>query len=382
VKPSLNIGKFLGVEIGVHYTWLFIAVLICVTLAGRFSTMHPDWSGTVVWATAVGTALLFFVTLIMHELSHAIVARAYNLPVHSITLFALGGVANIEKEPETPKAEFWVGIVGPIVSAIIGVICFIAASGLGWSPPDSTTSPIASSLAWLGYINLTLALFNMIPAFPLDGGRVLKAVIWWITKNAEKSSRIAGRSGQVMALLFIGGGMTMALTTGSFSGLWLAIIGWFLIRAATASVVQTEVAETLKDVTAADAMTSTLVNVPSDMQLSGFVEERLSTAPHHFYLVTSPTDDQKIVGLVTPHDVAKVQRNDWPRKTVADVMVPLNRAQVTELDTPLIQALHTMNEHQINQLPVVANHRIVGVLSRDNVVQIVQNRRELGSRSA
>jgi len=150
VKPSLNIGKFLGVEIGVHYTWLFIAVLICVTLAGRFSTMHPDWSGTVVWATAVGTALLFFVTLIMHELSHAIVARAYNLPVHSITLFALGGVANIEKEPETPKAEFWVGIVGPIVSAIIGVICFIAASGLGWSPPDSTTSPIASSLAWLG----------------------------------------------------------------------------------------------------------------------------------------------------------------------------------------------------------------------------------------
>ncbi len=382
MKSSFNLGKIFGVEIGIHYTWLFIAVLICVTLIGRFSATHPEWPSSIVWATAVSTTLLFFATLIVHELSHAVVANAYKMPVKSITLFALGGVANIERESETAKAEFWMGIVGPIVSAIIGALCLFAASSLGWSPPETASSPVASSLAWLGYINLTLAAFNMIPAFPLDGGRVLKAIIWWVTKDAEKSAGIAARCGQVMAALFIGAGILLVVTTGSFSGFWLAIIGWFLIIAATATVAQNEVVATLKDMTAADAMSSTLVNVPADMPLSRFVKARLSTAPHHFYLVTSPTDEENIIGLITPHDVAKVQQHNWPTKTVDEVMVPLERAKVTEADAPIIEALKTMNENHINQLPVVANHRIVGILSRDNVIQLVQNRKELGSRTA
>src|SRR5882672_1216648 len=181
MKSHIKLGRIFGIEIGLHFSWFIIALLITLSLADQFHSLNSDWGEGVIWAAAIGTSLLFFVTIIAHELSHAAVAKARGLPVRSITLFALGGVAQIEKEASDAKTEFWMGIAGPITSALIGIACLGLAVTLGWSPNVANQAPAAAMLGWLGIINITLAIFNMIPGFPLDGGRVLRAIIWWTT---------------------------------------------------------------------------------------------------------------------------------------------------------------------------------------------------------
>src|SRR6202046_4864038 len=203
MRSSIRLGKLFGIEIGLHYSWFLIALLIVMSLASQFRESHAEWGSNVIWALSILTALLFFVTLLAHELSHALVARSRGLTTRAITLFALGGVAQIEKEPEDPKTEFWVGIVGPISSAVIGLACLGISWLAGWRIGATPETPVLSMLVWLGYINLMLAAFNMIPGFPLDGGRILRALIWWKNKDAVRSTMLAARTGQFVALLFI-----------------------------------------------------------------------------------------------------------------------------------------------------------------------------------
>src|SRR5215831_12002630 len=203
MKAQIKLFKVFGIQIGLHYSWLLIAVLIAFSLVGQFAATNPQWGAGLIWGLAIITTLLFFAAIVLHELSHAAVARARGLPVQSITLFALGGVAQIEKEASDARTEFWMGIAGPITSAIIGVVCLSAAVLLGWSPLSNQQSPLAAMLGWLGAINLMLAVFNMIPGFPLDGGRVLRAIIWWITGSPSRAIRIASSVGQLVAFTFI-----------------------------------------------------------------------------------------------------------------------------------------------------------------------------------
>src|SRR5688572_7424673 len=203
MQAQIRLGRIFGIEIGLHYSWLIIAVLIATSLGGHFRTEHPNWEPAVIWTMAIMTALLFFVAIILHEFSHAAVARFRGLPVRSITLFALGGVAQIGKEAGDAKTEFWMGIAGPIASALIGLICLATAWSLGWTFDVEPATPLMAMLVWLGYINIGLAVFNMIPGFPMDGGRVLRAVIWWITGNADRATRLAAGTGQVIAFGFI-----------------------------------------------------------------------------------------------------------------------------------------------------------------------------------
>ena len=191
MQAQIRLGRIFGIEIGLHYSWLIIAVLISTSLAGHFSEAYPDWAATIIWTTAIMTALLFFAATIVHESSHAAIARLRGLPVRSITLFALGGVAQIGKEAADAKTEFWMGIVGPITSALIGALCLGIAWTLGWTFAGEPVTPVTAMLVWLGYINFGLAIFNMVPGFPMDGGRVLRGVIWWITPhgNAENPCR-------------------------------------------------------------------------------------------------------------------------------------------------------------------------------------------------
>src|SRR5437762_8326735 len=230
MKAQIKLFKIFGIQIGLHYSWLLIAVLVVFSLAGQFAFTNPQWGSTVIWGVAILTALLFFAAIVVHELSHAAVAKARGLPVRSITLFALGGVAQIEKEASDAKTEFWMGIAGPITSALIGLICLGIAAGLGWNPSFHHQSPGAAMLGWLGVINLALAVFNMVPGFPLDGGRVLRATIWWITGNASRATRIATAVGQLVAFVFIIFGLFRFFNGAGFGGLWLTFIGWFLDR--------------------------------------------------------------------------------------------------------------------------------------------------------
>src|SRR6266702_8579500 len=255
MKAQIKLFRIFGIQIGLHYSWLLIAVLIVLSLAGQFAATNPQWSPNIIWGVSILTALLFFATIIIHELSHAAIAKARGLPVRSITLFALGGVAQIEKEASDAKTEFWMGIAGPITSAVIGIICLGIAAGIGWTPSGSHQSPLAAMLGWLGVINIALAVFNMIPGFPLDGGRVLRAVIWWITGNGSRATRIAARVGQGIAFLFIIVGLFRFFNGAGFGGLWLAFIGWFLLDAARSSYVQQEMTELLRGVRVGDVMT-------------------------------------------------------------------------------------------------------------------------------
>src|SRR5271165_5396682 len=299
MRPSITFGKLFGIEVGLHYSWLLIALLIVMSLAGQFSSKHTDWSEQVVWSISILTALAFFASLVAHELSHALVARARGISTRSITLFALGGVASIEEEPKDPKTEFWVGIIGPISSAIIGLSCLGIAWATGWTPRVPPETPGRAMLVWLGYINLMLAGFNMIPGFPLDGGRILRAVIWWITGNASRSTRMAARAGQFVALCFIAIGIFRFFAGEGFGGLWIAFIGWFLMQAAGASMLQTQLTTNLDGVRVSDVMSRDCAMVDGRWNLQTFVDDELLRSGRRCFLVRL---DGEVVGLITPHE--------------------------------------------------------------------------------
>src|SRR5262245_61373304 len=213
---SIRLGHVAGIPIALHYSWFIIAALITFSLGARFRATQPDWGWAMVWSTAVLTAVLFFVSLLAHELSHALVARARGLPTRSITLFALGGVAQIEKDANSAKTEFLVAVIGPITSFTIAAVCLAIAASTGWSPrglQEGQEGGFAGAVfGWLGSINVLLAVFNLIPGFPLDGGRVLRAVLWWIWGDADRATRVASRVGQLVAGLFIAFGLFQAMT--------------------------------------------------------------------------------------------------------------------------------------------------------------------------
>jgi Zn-dependent protease/predicted transcriptional regulator len=375
MPAQIRLGRILGVEIGLHYSWLIIALLITLSLAGHFSATHPEWGRSVIWTLAVVTDLLFFAALITHELSHAAVAKAYGLPVRSITLFALGGVAHIEREAATPKVEFWMGIVGPITSVVIGFVCLGLVWALDWVPMATPATPPLAMLVWLGYINIMLAVFNLVPGFPLDGGRVLRALIWWTTGDANRSTRLAAGVGQFVAFGFITLGLLRFFTGAGFGGLWLAFIGWFLLDAARASYAQVEIAEGLRGLRVGEVMARDCPTVGAHTSLQTFVDDYLLRTGRRCFVIR---DNGRIVGLITPHEVKEVEREQWPHTTVENAMRPLDQLRTVTPETLVTEALETMGRQDVNQLPVVADGRLAGVISRGHIVQLLQARAELG----
>ena len=373
MRPSFTFGKIFGIEVGLHYSWLLIALLIVMSLEGQFAAQHSDWSQAVIWSISILTALFFFVTLVTHELSHALVAKARGISTRSITLFALGGVASIEEEPHDPKTEFWVGIIGPITSALIGGVCLLLSHALA----SSGETPVSAMLLWLGYINLTLAAFNLIPGFPLDGGRILKALIWWFTKDAAKSTQIAARIGQFVGICFIGLGILRFFSGEGFGGLWIAFIGWFLLQAAGATRLQNFLTGILEGVRVKDLMAQDCAIVSPETNLNQFIEQHLLNSGKRCFVVER---DGETLGLVTPHEIKVFDRKLWPFKTVADVMLPLDQVHTVSPSTPVMEALEKMGRDDVNQLPVVSDRHLEGVITRNNILQYLQNRAELGAR--
>jgi Zn-dependent protease len=376
MHAQIKLFRVFGIQIGLHYSWLLIAVLVVLSLAGQFGATNPQWGPILIWGLAILTALLFFAAIVVHELSHATIAKLRGLPVKSITLFALGGVAQIEREASDAKTEFWMGIVGPITSAVIGAICLAGAFALGWDPNGRHQSPAASMLGWLGVINVALAVFNMIPGFPLDGGRVLRAVIWWITGNASQATRIAARVGQGIAFLFIIIGLFRFFNGAGFGGLWLAFIGWFLLDAARSSYVQQETVQLLRGVRVGDVMTKECPTVKGDLNLQTFVNDYLLRSGQRGFLVE---EAGKNVGLVTAHQVKDVDREQWPHMTVGEVMLPLSKLHAVKPGTSVSDALETMSREDVNQLPVISNNHLAGIVSRGHILRLLQTRAELQS---
>jgi Zn-dependent protease/predicted transcriptional regulator len=373
MEAQIKLGRIFGVQVGLHYSWLIIALLVTLSLVGQFSAVNPSWGLAVIWTIAIITSLMFFTSLLLHELSHAAVARSQGLPVRSITLFALGGVAQIEKEAENAKTEFWMAIVGPITSIVIGAICLTVAWSLGWSPINEPRTPPMAVLQWLGYINIALAFFNMIPGFPLDGGRILRAIVWRITGDPARSMRIAATVGQFVAFLFIFWGIVRFFSGGNFGGLWITLIGWFLLEAARSSYAQVAVTESLRGVKVSDVMTNDWPVVDGRMNLQTFVDEHLLTTGQRCFVVE---ENGEVSGLVTPHEVKTIERPQWTSTTVAEVMRPLKDLHTIGPGTPVTKALEVMGREDLNQLPVVRNDHLEGLISRSHILRLLQTRAE------
>jgi Zn-dependent protease len=371
---SIPLGRVFGIPIGIHYSWFVIAALITLSLSARFAATQPAWDPTLVWAVAVATAVLFFASIVLHELAHALVARANQLPVRSITLFALGGVAQIEKEATTAGREFWMAIAGPLMSVAIGLLCLAGARQFGWTLQHEVSGVLPAMLGWLGYINVALAVFNLIPGYPLDGGRVLRAFLWRVSGDANKATRQAARTGQLVAFAFIFIGLFEAFAGAGMGGLWLALIGWFLLQASRANYARVELLHLLRDVRVADVMSREQRTIEADATLQQLVDDFLHSG-RHYALVADGED--ALVGLVTLSDVRRVDRADWDRTAVASVMRPLDAVRTVSPETPASDALEILTREDVNQLPVLDRRQVLGVLTRQQLQQAIRTQSEV-----
>lgn len=378
MRAQIKFGRIAGIEIGLHYSWFIIAILIVLSLKDQFRTVNPDWTPALMWGIALVTAVLFFVALLLHELAHSLVAKSRGLKVRAITLFALGGVSQIESEANDAKSEFWIAIVGPLTSLAIGAACLgierLAFPGAASEP----ASPVAALLMWLGRINIVLAVFNMIPGYPLDGGRVLRSLIWWVSHSQERATKWASYTGQAVAFLFILYGLFGFFTGRNYQGgLWLAFIGWFLLDASRGSYVQMEIMSGLRGRRVADIMERDCALVEGHISLQDFVDEYILRKGQRCFLVLQ---NNSLVGLITPNEVKKVDRSEWAQNSVQSVMIPLKKLHVVSPDTSAVRALELLTQQDVNQVPVVSDGHLVGIFSRGQVIRYLQARAELSGR--
>ncbi len=375
MKSHIKLGRVGGVELGLHYSWLIIAALITFSLVARFQVTNPNWSGATVWVSAIVTGMLFFVCLFAHELSHAMVAKSRGLPIRRITLFFLGGMAQIEREAEDPGTEFWMAIAGPIASVLLGIFCLgVARTLFGWQWDVNPASPPAAILVWLGYINLVLAAFNLIPGFPMDGGRVLRAVIWWITGNGPKATRAAAGVGQLVGWLFVVWGIFRLFTGGGIGALWIALIGWFLVQAASATLMQAKAASTLHGLTVQDVMTSDCARVDAAGSLQNLVSGRVARGESRCFLAY---EGGRLAGLVTLKDIRKIERERWPHTSIAQVMQRIEEVPSLAPGTPVEEALEKMGREDIGYLLVADHGAVRGLVSAAHILDVLRVRSEL-----
>lgn len=373
MRSQIKLGRIGGIEIGLHYSWFIIAFLIALSLADHFRSVRPEWGPAAVWTAAVITALLFFLTLLLHELAHSMVAKSRGLRVRAITLFALGGVSQIESEAPNAQSEFWIAIVGPLTSLVLGVVFLVIARGAGWQTGAEPSSPVLAVLLWLGYINIVLAAFNMIPGYPLDGGRVLRAIIWWITGSPQKSTRAVSQIGQAVALLFILYGLYRFFLGAGIGGLWVAFIGWFLLDAARSSYVQFNLMAGLRDHRVADLMEHDCASVPGYLSVRDFVDEYLLHSASRCFLVVQ---NQEVAGIVTPDEVRKVSRDDWNQTSLQSIMQPLQQVPQVPPEMPAAEALQLLGREKIDHVAVVAQGKLEGIFSRGQIVRFLEMQSE------
>jgi Zn-dependent protease/predicted transcriptional regulator len=383
MRSGFRLGRVAGIDVFMDWSLLIIFVLIAFSLgAGLFPHWHPNWSPTLIWITALAAAALFLASVFLHELSHALVGRTQGIDIRRITLFVFGGMAHLEREPHQWRAELWMALVGPLTSLALGVI-FIVLGNLLIGPinidPDnprqalSHLGPVASLLFWLGPVNIILGLFNLVPGFPLDGGRVLRAILWGLTGDVRRATRWASQLGQAFAWLLIISGIAMMFGlrvpifgTGVVSGLWLAFIGWFLNNAALMSYRQLLVREALEDVPVSRLMQTAVIRIDPEMRISTLVDEHLMHNDQRAYPVL---DNDRLIGMVCFHDVRKISRENWVRTKARDIMTPVENLLQIAPKEDAAEAMHALNRRGVNQLPVVEGGRLKGLIRREDILK-------------
>jgi Zn-dependent protease len=314
---GLLIGRIFGIPIFIDSSWFIIFAIITWSLGVQFTQQHPQWTPVQHWSVGAATSFLFFASILFHELSHSVVAHFYKIRVDSITLFVFGGVARITKEAPAALQEFNIAVAGPLSSLFLSGLFYL----LTLRFPYGTM--VGALATWLWEINLTLALFNLLPGFPLDGGRIFRSIVWGITKNYNRATKIAGASGKLIAYGMIIFGAWAAFSSRQWGPLWYAFIGWFLLNAARESVAQVTIRETLAGLRAADVMSQEIPTVARDISLEEYSHEVLRTGRRCHLVITG----ERLVGMMNVHTLNTVPREEWPHMSVQAVMIP--RLQIT-----------------------------------------------------
>ena len=373
MEASFRIGKIKGIPIGIHYSWIIIFGIITWSLATfYFPSQYPSWSPTLKFAVGLVTSLLFFGSVLFHELFHSFVALRYGIPVTSITLFILGGVSQISREARTPGSEFWIAIAGPLSS--IGLAAFFYLVSVA---SQDVLEPISAVASYLAFINGALAVFNLIPGFPLDGGRVLRAAIWQVRGQFVAATRTASIVGQGVAYMLMLVGLVSIFTTRDpFGGIWLIIIGWFLSNAAESSYRQVIFQDALQDVPVTVIMSRDFDAVDPSITLEELVSRHILLHPLHAF--PAAANGSALQGIVTLHDVKKVPQEKWPATRVADIMTRLQDLKMLTPRDSLARAFQLLNENRIGQVPIVERDQIVGLVTRSDLMHYIHMRSQLG----
>jgi Zn-dependent protease/CBS domain-containing protein len=371
-RSSISLGRILGIPIGLDYSWFLIFALLTWSLAtSYFPKEFTGWPVAQYWIAGAVTVILMFGSVLLHELGHSVVALRYKIPVRSITLFVFGGVAQIGAEPPSAIAEFWIAIAGPITSFALALFFALL------QPLVSTLAPLLAIAKYLAYINGTLGLFNLIPGFPLDGGRVFRAIIWGTTHSLRRATLIAATLGRFIAYGFIGLGVWQMFSGNFGNGLWIAFIGWFLETAASSQIHQQTIHDLLAGHHVADAMHNNYTTVAPDTTLQQLVTEHILGSGRRSLLVKQ---DDRFLGLLTLHNVKDIPSSAWLTTTAAQAMIPVAQLKLIKPDAELSDALGEMDRDGVNQLPVMAGAQFLGMLGRDDVISFLRTLSEFSRR--
>jgi len=373
---STRIGSLFGIDICLDLSVIIIFALVVGILGGSvFPVWHPDWSATLCWMTGLGAGILFFLSLLLHELAHSVVAKGYGIAVPRITLFMFGGVSEMQEEPTTPQKEFWIAIVGPAMSLFLGLFFTTLANML--APPEfadllmedqaaalATLSPLPTLLFWLGPVNFILAIFNLVPGFPLDGGRVLRATLWWSTGNLELATRWAARGGRIFGwfLMLLG---ALEVLSGALQGLWLILIGWFLTSAATSSYTQLMMRRTLQGYRVGQVMRTHFETVEADIGVAAFIDDYLLKSGQRLWPVT---DGGRLVGLAGLEAIQELAAAERESYRLRDVMQTDLAGMTLSPEADAMKAMERLS-FRATPMAVVRDGEVVGLLSQEDVVK-------------
>lgn len=372
LKHRWKIGRIIGIDVFVDSSWFVIFILFTWVLAtSYFPERYPDWSQTLYWLLGAFTSLMLFASVLLHELSHSLVAVQQGESVRSITLFILGGVAQISGEPKQPAKEFVMALAGPFASLVMAVVFLVLSFLL-----ETVSEPLAASAVYLAIINVALALFNLLPGFPMDGGRVLRSVIWRITGNLERATKIASRIGQAFAFLFIFLGV-MQILRGVISGFWLIFIGWFLHSASVRGYSQVVFESVLKRMRAEDLMDRNFVTVPGTLSVQELVDEHILKKRERVFLVG---EGGSLEGIVCLEDVKSTSREKWETTVVSEVMTPKAELEAVSPDADGSKVLQSLTARDIHQVPVIEGDKVVGIICRSDILKTIKLYSELDKR--
>jgi Zn-dependent protease/CBS domain-containing protein len=367
---SWRVGRVVGIEVRVDSSWVVVALLITYSMYLRASVLYPQLSGTGAVALGIVATVLLFASVLVHELAHALVSQARGIRVQDVTLFLFGGATRARVESRGPGDEFLIAAVGPLTSGLLAALFGIVA-GLGG---DVLSVPLAGTFGYLAWTNLLLAGFNLVPGFPLDGGRLLRAGIWKATGSLARATRVASLSGQGVGWLLVAAGVGWLLAGDLAGGIWFAFIGWFLVQAARASYQELQLRELLRGVEAEEVMAADLVRIPPELSLQAAVDDYFMRYDHGGF----PVEEQgRTVGLLTLRGVRRVPREQWPSRRVREHMVPLNEQVVVAPDARMDAVLAKLEDGEAGRVLVVQDGEVVGIITPTDLTRWLRRWRTL-----